>query len=277
MLIIGLYPVIYSIGLSLSEFSINTPEVNLVGLHNYVSVLQDSAFWSAVRVTILYVVGSVISEFFIGLLLALILIGNIRGKSFFYISLIIPLATAPILMGTLASPTGFWDDLNTGLYYGSGLGIFIDLFQPLVYYSVIILSDAWLWSPLFMLIFLAIIQAIPREIYEAAEISGASKWQVFKKITFQSVLRSKVTAFVLSLRVVDAFRAFEIPYAWTFWLGQEQLGGPVDTLSVLMWKLFTTSAYEFPIARIATISILMLIITMTFAVLTLRLGGKDFD
>jgi multiple sugar transport system permease protein len=225
-------------------------------------------------VTFLIVGGAVAVELVVGIILALALFGNFRARSLFYSILIVPLAVAPIVLGILSSPNAIWDDVNTGLFYGTGLGIFIDLFQPAAFYSVIILADAWLWAPLIMLVVLAILQGIPREQFEAAEIHGSSGWRTFRSIVFPAIIKSPVLGFVLTLRVIDAFKSFEIPFAWTFWLGQNDLGSPVDTFSVLMWKLLTTSVYDFPLAAIATIALLSTVIILAFAAITLRFTGK---
>lgn len=148
--IVGGYPILYSIILSLSEFSITTPEIQVVGVHNYISVLVGElapVFWNSAGVTFLIVGGAVAVELVVGIILGLALFGNFRARSLFYSILVIPLAVAPIVLGILSSPNEIWDDINTALFYGSGLGISIDLFQPAAFYSVMILADAWLWAP----------------------------------------------------------------------------------------------------------------------------------
>jgi len=268
---------VFSIILSLSEFSITTPEIRVVGLQNYISVLVGEVapvFWNSVGVTFLIVGGAVSVELVVGIILGLALFGNFRARSLFYSILLIPLAVAPIVLGILSSPNVIWDDINTLLYYGTGLGISVDLFQPATFYSVIILADAWLWAPLIMLVILAILEGIPKEHFEAAEIHGASGWATFRSVIFPAISKSPVLGFVLTLRVIDAFKSFEIPFAWTFWLGQNDLGSPVDTFSVLMWKLLTSSVYDFPLATIATIALISTAIIVTFAAISLRYTGR---
>jgi len=279
-LVVGAYPILFSIILSLSEFSITTPEIQVVGVQNYISVLFGElapVFWNSAGVTLLIVVGAVAVELVVGIILGLALFGNFRARSLFYSILVVPLAVAPIVLGILSSPNVIWDDINTLLFYGTGLGISIDLFQPAAFYSVIILADAWLWSPLIMLVTLAILQGIPKEHFEAAEIHGASSWMTFRSVIFPSIIKSPVLGFVLTLRVIDAFKSFEIPFAWTFWLGQNDLGSPVDTFSVLMWKLLTSSVYDFPLAAIATIALISTAIILVFAVFALRYTARVYS
>ena len=78
--------------------------------------------------------------------------------------------------------------------------------------------------------------------------------------------------------MADAFRMFEIPYAWNFWLGQDsELGASVDTVSVLMWKMFSSTMYDFPIAQITTIAIVLLIMTLSICALVLRRSSSLLD
>ena len=268
----GVGPVFQSFLLSLSEFSLVNPSQTPVGFQNYIALLSDSIFWKAIQVTMLLVFGSVFLEFVVGIFLALLITSSgKRARSVFSSIFVIPIAVAPIVTGILWSPNSVFDDLNTLLYYGLSLGTYIDTTKPFTYYSLIIISDAWIWAPLMMLVTVAIIRSIPKEQYEAAEVMGASSWTKFQKITFPAIIVSPAILVTLLLRTADAVRMFEVPYAWNFWLGQDaELGASVDTVSVLMWKMFSSTLYDFPIAQITTIAIVLLMVTLTTCALVLR-------
>ena len=240
--------------------------------HNYIALLSDSIFWKAIQVTVLLVFASVFLEFIVGIFLALLITSSgPRARTVFSSIFVIPIAVAPIVTGILWSPNSVFDDLNTLLYYGLSLGTYIDTTKPFTYYTLITISDAWIWAPLLMLVTVAVIRSIPREQYEAADVMGASSWTKFQKITFPAIIASPAILVTLLLRTADAFRMFEVPYAWNFWLGQDaELGASVDTVSVLMWKMFSSTLYDFPIAQITTIAIVLLMITLSTCALVLR-------
>lgn len=277
--LVGIGPVFQSFLLSLSEFSLINPSQSPVGFQNYIALFSDSIFWNAVKVTLLLVFGSVFLELAVGIFLALLITNSgRRARGVFSSIFVIPIAIAPIVVGILWSPNSVFDDLNTLLYYGLSLGAYIDTTIPIIYYSLIIISDAYIWAPLIMLVTVAIIRSIPKEQYEAADVMGASSWQKFQKITFPKIITSPALVVTLLLRITDAFRMFEVPYAWNFWLGQDsELGSSVDTVSVLMWKMFSSTMYDFPIAQITAIAIVLLVITLSTCAIILRRSSTLMD
>ncbi len=272
---IGILPVGYSFYLSLTSFSSLSPEPKFVGGENYLNLISDPYVWNAARVTAIFVVGTIVGEFLVGLYLALLMFGDFKGRKFFDTILFVPIAISPIVMGVLYSPNVVLDDLNTLLFYGLNTGLFLDTRLPVVYYGMMILSDVFVWGPLMMLVMLAILSNIPKEQFEAAEVNGASSFQTFRRITFPAIVRSPILATILSLRVVDNFRAYEIPFAWSFWVGQERLGTPIDTFGVLMFKLLSSPG--FPLSQIAAIALTLMVFSVAFAVLVTKFITKSWE
>lgn len=275
ILAIGYLPIAHSFYLSLTTFSSLNPDPKFVGLENYQKLATDQYFLNAIRVTTIFVVGNLVLEFVVGLFLALLMFGEFRGKRVFGNILFAPLAISPIVMGVLYSPNVVLDDLNTLLYYGLSLGIFIDVNLPFVYYTMMILADAFVWAPLMMLVILAIMSNIPKEHFEAAEVHGASSFQIFRKVTFPAITRSPVLAAIISLRLVDNLRTYEIPFTWSFWLGQDRLGSPIDTFGVLMFKLL--SSPDFPLSQISTIALILVVVSVAVTVFMLRFVTKSWE
>jgi multiple sugar transport system permease protein len=138
-----------------------------------------------------------------------------------------------------------------------------------------ILSEGWLWAPLIMLVALSIINSQAKQIFEAAEIHGASAWRRFVMIGLPTVLRSPVMQFIVVLRMIDAMRAFEIPLAWSNWVGyQSFIGSPVDTLSLFLYKLIFVPIYSFPVGLVSAIGVALLTVTLLVAFALIRLLGR---
>lgn len=276
LLLVEGYPIAYSLYLSVTEFTPATPEPIFIGLDNYVRMVTDGNFWESVRVTLLYVFVTVGLAFTLGLSFAILLFRDLEYRKRLQTILILPIAVSPLIAGIFFSPSAIWDDINVVLKYVLGLPI-INVFNPNFAFTMIVIADVWLWTPLFMLVFLSVLQSIPKETFEAADIHGASGWQTFRRITFPLILRSPVTFIIITIRSIDAFRSFEIPFTWAGWIGQERLGSPIDTLSVMMYKLLSFPVFESPYSYIATIALTLLAISLVVTASLLKIGNKVWE
>ena len=276
LLIVEAYPIVYSLYLSVTEFSTLTTEPVFIGFDNYVRMIYDENFWISLRVTLLYVFGSVSLAFGLGLSFAVLLFRDIEYRKRLQTVLILPIAISPLIAGVFFSPAAIWDDINVVLKFVLGLPM-IDVYNANFAFSLVVVADAWLWTPLFMLVFLSVLQSIPKETYEAAEIHGASNFQTFRRVTFPLIIRSPVIFIIIALRSIDAFRSFEIPFTWAGWIGAESLGSPIDTLSLFMYKLLIFPAYESPFSYIATIALTMLMISLVITTILLKFSDMLWE
>ena len=251
------YPLAYTFYLSVTDYSTG----GFIGAVNYAQLLTAGYFAQAVLTSIAYSLGSTALALGIGLLLAFQVSRLRKGKGVLESVLLAPLATAPIFAGVVWAPDGVWDDFNTFWHFILGQPYFNPA-SSLFYFPVMILSDAWEWAPLVMLVSLGILASVPSEVYEAAEVSGASGWQIFRRIGLPSILKSPVMQFVVVIRFVDAMRTFEIPFTWSTWVSLPQAGSPLDTLSLLLFKLFTIPIYGFPIGQISAMALSLLLVTL---------------
>lgn len=273
LLLVEGYPILYSVYLSLTEFSTTTTEPVFIGFDNYIRMVSDGNFWISLRVTLMYVFGSVSLAFILGLSFAVLLFRDLEYRKRLQTVLILPLAISPLIAGVFFSPSAIWDDINVVLKYVLGLPM-IDVRNGDFAFSLIVVADAWLWTPLFMLVFLSVLQSIPKEIFEAAEIHGASAFQTFRRVTFPLIIRSPITFIVIAIRTIDSFRSFEIPFTWAGWIGAESLGTPIDTLSLFMYKLLIFPVYDSPFSYIAAISLTMLGISLVITVILLKISKR---
>lgn len=247
-------------------------------LSNYSAMVADAAFWNSVNISVLYSMTSTFMALGLGLGLTFVLTENLRGRGFFEALYVTPLAVAPIVVGTLWSPPAMWDDIQAFLHFVLKLPYLNEL-SPAFFFPVMSYSEAWEWAPLMMLVALSIIKSTPREVYESAELYGASGFRKFRKVTLPIVMRSPVMQFVIVLRFMDAMRAFEIPQSWAGWVSSTTaVGSPVDTLSLFLYKLMFVPTYNFPVGLISAVAVSLFAVSLIAAAFMLGLvkaiGGR---
>jgi multiple sugar transport system permease protein len=203
------YSVYTSFTLSFREWNILEPEKPFVGLDNYRQVLQDGPFWESIGHTVYFAVGSVFPTMVIALGLALLLNRGIRGLSWFRTAYYLPVIT-PLVIAAIIWKWVYNGDFGLANYYLLKLGL-ID--QPLLWLSdndlampAVIVMNIWKGVGFNMVVYLAGLQAIPNEFYEAAEVDGAGPWQKFRRITFPLI--APTTFFLLIINTIGAVKAF---------------------------------------------------------------------
>lgn len=270
---VAIYPVALSMYLSLTSVQ------GQFELSNYITMIDASTFWNALNTSLLYSLSSTILAVAIGLALTFLLQQQLRARGALEMIFLLPLAVAPIVVGTVFAPSGFWDDLIQFAHFQLHIAYpVINELSPAFYFPVMFISESWEWAPLIMLVALSIINGVPKEVYEAAEISGASAVQRFRLITLPTIFRSTVMQFIVVLRFIDAMRAFEIPLAWSNWLGYTTtLGSPVDTISLYLFKLLYSPVPGFTLGVVSAIAITLFGITLVGAAVLMkfltRIGG----
>ena len=262
------YPLAYSVYLSVTNYGLGGA---FVGVSNYAKLFSQSAFWSALSASVLYSSGSTALSTILGLSFAYLLTLVRKGRGYFEAVFLMPLAAAPIIAGAAFAPSGFWDDLNTFWHYILGQPFF-NVASYHLYFPIMILSDSWEWGPMMMLVALSILASVPKQVYEASEAFGASKWKTFRSVGLPAILNSPVMHFMIIIRFVDAMRAFEIPFAWSGWLGYLYPGAPTDTLSLYLFKLLLEPpSGVIPISVISAAALVLLVVTLAATTLLFRL------
>lgn len=208
LLLFLLYPSLYAAKVSL------TTKTGQFTLSNFIFILKDPIFWIALRNNIIVPIGSVIFELLVGLGIALLVSREFFLRGTVRTIAILPFAVPEIVFLTIMrfifAEHGY---LNAGLL-GMGLPQ-IDWLAPNSWLSLVVigLADAWHVTPIVFLIILSGIESIPRELYEAARIDGASGWNTFTRITLPLLTPFMISALIL--RSIDAFRIFATPLVLT--------------------------------------------------------------
>ncbi len=228
-------PLLSSLGFSLLKWNLLTPP-EFKGLGNYAALLQDAEFWRSLKATFYYLGGSVPLGIVLSLALALALNQPIRGIRFFRTVYFIPVVSS---MVAVALMWRWMYNPNSGVLNFMLNQVFRALRLPLV-------APDWLQSPVWampaiifmsvwkgmgynMVLFLAGLQGIPRHLYEAAEIDGASSQRQFWRITLP--LLTPTTFFVLIMSIIGSFQVFEQAYIMT-------QGGPVRSTVTTVYYIY---------------------------------------
>jgi multiple sugar transport system permease protein len=214
-LIFTVYSLFTSFVLSFKEWDIIQP-ARFVGLDNYREVLADGDFHEALGHTLYFVVGTVVPTMLLGLGLALLLNSQIRGLGLFRTAYYLPTLT-PLVIAALLWTWVYNADYGLANYYLQKLHI---ISEPVLWLAnratampAVIVMNIWVGSGFSMLVYLAGLQAVPTELYEAAEVDGANAWQKFRRITLP--LLAPTTFFLLIINTVGAVKNFTSIFVMT--------------------------------------------------------------
>ena len=226
LIIFNIFPLIYSLGLSFTEFraSLQKPP-EFIGLQNYRELLNDPGIWDNFRITALYVIVSVGGQMIVGFGLALLLNRKFPLKGLVTTLLLLPMMLSPAVVGLfwklLYDPS--WGPIN----YALGLGKFEWLSHPTNALFATALTDIWMWAPFVMLLSLAGLSAVPKHLYEAAEIDRAGSWYTFTRITLPLV--TPLLMIALIFRTMEAFKTFDLPFVMST--------ASVETVAIRLYQM----------------------------------------
>lgn len=269
VLAVVIYPVASGILLSFREMRLNRPDLGtgFIGLEHYIDLFSDRTFKTAVGNTLLWVVGGVTSQFLLGLVTALSLNRALPGMRLARILVLLPWILPSVVAGNM------W-----ALMLDSRLGVINDVLvklgmlteyrawfaDPATAMPTALVVALWQAFPFFTLLLLAGLQGIPDDLYEAAAVDGASRWQQFTGITLP-LLKPIIVATVV-LRVIGMVNSPDMLLILTN-------GGPGHATQMLSLYAFQKAYNQFDFGYAAAISAIMLVILMIFTVIYVRVSG----
>jgi len=224
---ISLYPVMLGLWLSLRDTSLASPTDTFIGFGNYIQLVTDSQFWGAWTHTMQFTFVSTLLETLIGLLIALVLCEQFRGRGLVRAAMLVPWAIPTVVTSRMF---GWLFDGQNGIvnYLLRSTGIIhrnVDWYgSPDFALVTIIIADVWKTTPFMALLLLAGLQTIPESLSEASVIDGANAWQRLWHVRLPLLAPTLLIASMF--RALDAFRIFDLVYVLTG-------GGPADSTEVL--------------------------------------------
>jgi ABC-type sugar transport system permease subunit len=260
------YPLITSVWLSLHQSRGFQYQV-FVGADNFVRLFRDPIFWKSVRNTFYFAAGTFLVQLPLALVLALIVNSKrVRGRNFFRLAFFSPVLVAGVFIAIIF-----------GLAYDTRAGLVNDMLSRLVFTRIfipwlederwimpaVILAGVWQWSGFNMIYFLAGLQGIRQELYEASAMDGANTWQVFWHITLPSL--RPVMTFVFVLSMIGSLQLFDLP-----WVLTNGNGGPNDSAMTMVMYLYKNGFQFVNLGYAATIGWVLFAIIMAISVIQLR-------
>lgn len=261
-----LYPIAYLGFLSFTQGSFTREGIHWVGLRNYLRLMLMPDFWQVVGNTLYFTVATVIPSLVIPLGLAVLLDRTIALRGLLRTAYFLPSVTSLVAVGL-----GFrWlfqtDGPVNGLLQSVGLDPIPWLGSTTWAMPVLILLSAWKQLGFNLVVFLAGLQAIPLNRYEAAELDGAGAWQKFWHITLPGLRPTLVFAAVTT--AIFTLRSFEQVYVITG-------GGPLNSTNLLVYYIYDQAFAQFDFGYAAAAATLLLGITMVLVYLQLQLTGEE--
>ncbi|WP_423068653.1 carbohydrate ABC transporter permease [Devosia sp. CN2-171] len=228
----AIFPTLFGLSIAFTDWNLaSLTGQKFNGIDNLIQLIRDPFYWNAMFNMVIYVL-FVLVEYAIAFALALLLNAEIRARKFWRVVFLIPLMLSPVAVSWMVGKSMLEYRFGPVARFARWLGINNPTFfsDPLVARIWIEIMDAWVSIPFVMILLLAGLQAMPKEITEAAKVDGASAWQRFWQITFPLMLPVSLTAIVL--RIIFKLKLADIIITVT----SGGPGGATDSVSSFIYR-----------------------------------------
>jgi multiple sugar transport system permease protein len=261
----AIYPILHAVRMSFYQYLLTRPNVHpFVGLGNFVNVLTSYYFKESIQITAIYTLATVTGVIIYGLGVALLMNTKIRLSTPLKIVILLPWALPAVVSGLLWKWILNADfGILNGILYSVGL---IDryipfLADPTLAKASLIMAHIWKEGPLVAIFFLAGLQLIPDELYEAAKIDGGSGWKSFRYVTLP--LLRPVFLVVIVYETMTAILTFDTIYVMTG-------GGPANSTALISWFAYAEIFKSLNLGNGIALAIIIALITLVLIILYLR-------
>jgi len=270
--IVGLFPLLYTGYISVLKWDPIRQSGSFVGFDNYAFIFSDVHFWNALRNTITIFLASSVPQIICALIIGALLDQNLRGKTFWRMAVLLPYIIMPVAVGIIfshvfADQTGVANHLITSLGLPA-VGWHSDALASQIAIAIMV---NFRWTGYNTLIILAGMQAIPRELYEAASIDGANRIRQFFSITIPQLRPTLIFVIITStiggLQIFDETQMFDP--------GSNQMGGSGDQFLTLTGYLYNLGwRQQGHISRAAAVGWVLFIIIVILAVVNFVISSR---
>lgn len=259
LIVFWIYPILRSVWLSFTDWDFMTPDYNLVGLQNYISLFKDKRFYNALWNTVVFTAGTLLPTIIGGLGLALLLRKNFRGSGFFKFVLFSPWITPTVAISIVWT----WIFKADGGMANAVLGLFgLPALKWINSSSTAMLSviivTVWKSLGYAMIFYLSALEKVPAELYEASALDGAKPMRRFFDMTLPSI--SPTTFFLMIITMVNSLQAYDQIQILT-------QGGPSGSTRTLLYMYYQLGFEEFKMGQATAVAVIMIIITVLLSLL----------
>ncbi|MCH1624079.1 carbohydrate ABC transporter permease [Fredinandcohnia quinoae] len=252
LMLFTFYPIIKTVYLSFYNSEMGISEPFFVGFDNFSRMMKDEIFWKVLKNNILFAIGTVPLGVGLGLLMAILINRAIRWngfvKTFFFYPVVIPIiAVANIWLFIYTPEYGMLNQLLSVF----GIDSINVMGQTNTVLIGMIVMLVWKEAGFFMIFYLAGLQNVPKELYEASMIDGASGWYRFRKITFPLIMPT--TLFVMIIAITNAFKLVDHLVVMT-------QGGPDNASNLLLYYIYENAFKFMDHGMAATLTLVMLVL-----------------
>lgn len=260
-------PIIFSLFLSFCEWN-SGGDIKFVGLQNFIYMFtEDKSFVTSLVNTLYFTVGTVPVVLALSLGLAILMNKPLKGKVFFRSVLFFPYVVSLVAIAVV------WMALfNPDMGPINSLLMALGVDNPPRWAAsttwampTIIGLTVWKSMGYYMIVYLAALQGVPGDLYEAAALDGANKWQQFKNVTWPSVMPT--TFYILILLLVGAFKSYDTMYVTT-------QGGPGEATKVLAYHIYNTAFTSFKFGYASALAMVLFVIVITITLIQFKCEKK---
>lgn len=260
------YPMLRAIWLSLTEYNM-IQDAEFVGLENYETLFQDDLFWKTLVNTLIYLIGVVPALVILPIFLAVLVNQKLKGIGFFRSAFFVPVVTSLVvagiawdwvykehgllnyaldLAGVISEPIGWLTSTSTALF-------------------AVMVVTVWKGLGYYMVIYLAGLQSIPSDLYEAARIDGANWWQQITRITIPMLMPFILLVSIMSS--ISAMKVFEEIYVMTG-------GGPLHSSETLVFFIYNEAFGNLNMGYASAAGVILFLLTLVLSIINIKFMGK---
>jgi multiple sugar transport system permease protein len=263
------YPLILAIRTSFYKIHLILPGETFVGINNYINVIRGPDFWASLERTAIWTVSVLVIQLVLGVLISMLLNQDLFGRNLarglVLFPWLVPAVVAAIVWRYMFNP--LIGVANYLLYDVMHIisGPIMWLASPKMAMIAVIVVGVWKWLPFMVIMFLARLQTIPVELYDAAKVDGANAWQQFGSITFPWL--KPVIIVAMLLRSIWLFNHFDLVYLMAY-------GGPVKATTTVPLLVRDEVFAKMQLGNAAALSMIMTVIMVIVSIIYFSFYGK---